>query len=110
MIFLDESAANEKSAHRKYGWGPIGTTPHIYSPIKRSERWSVLPAYAADGFIAWQIIQGSFNAELFNDFVRDQVLPQCNPFPGPKSVIIMDNAPIHRNKVWDNRLRQISDV
>ena len=58
MIFLDESAANEKSAHRKYGWAPIGNTPHIYSPIKRSERWSLLPAYAADGFIAWQIIQG----------------------------------------------------
>ena len=105
MIFLDESAANEKSAHRKYGWAPIGTTPHVYSPAKRSERWSILPAYAADGFVAWQIIQGSFNTELFNDFVRNQVLPQCNPFPGHKSIIIIDNAPIHHNNVSDNSLQ-----
>src|ERR1700694_5681445 len=83
LIFFDESAANEKSAHRKFGWAPIGNTHHIYSPMRRSERWSILPAYAADGFIAWQIIQGSYNAELYNDFVRNQVLPQCNPFLPP---------------------------
>jgi hypothetical protein len=105
MIFLDESAANEKSAHHKYGWAPIGNTPHIYSPIKRSERWSLLPAYAADGFIAWQIIQGSFNSDLFNNFVQTHILPHYNPFPGPKSIIIMDNAPIHHNNVLADSLQ-----
>jgi len=74
LIFLDESVANEKSTHRKYGWAPIGTTPHIYSSAKYFERWSLLPAYTANGFIAWQIIQGSFTTELFNDFIRNQVL------------------------------------
>ena len=43
--------------------------PHVYSPLKRSECWSILPAYTADGYIAFQIIQGSFNTELFNDFI-----------------------------------------
>ena len=102
MVFLDESAANEKSAHRKFGWAPVGSTPHVYSLLKRSERWSILPAYTAEGYIAFQIIQGSFDTELFNEFVRTQVLPQCTLFPGPKSIIIMDNAPIHHNNVSNN--------
>jgi len=56
LIFLDESAANERTGDRKYGWAPVGTTPYEYSPIKRSERWSILPVYGAEGFLAWDII------------------------------------------------------
>jgi hypothetical protein len=59
-----------------------------------------------DGFITWQIIQGSFNTELFNDFVRNQVLSQCNPFSSPKSIIIMDNASIHHNNISDNSFNE----
>src|SRR2546423_1410494 len=27
LIFVDESAANEQTGNRKYGWAPIGETP-----------------------------------------------------------------------------------
>ncbi len=99
LVFLDESAANERSAHRKYGWAPVGITPHEYKSIKRSERWSILPAYTADGFITWEIIQGSYSTELFNDFVEFNLLPFCNRFPGPRSIIVLDNARIHLSEV-----------
>ena len=78
LVFLDESAANERSAHRKYGWAHVGITPHEYKSIKRSERWSILPAYTADGFITWEFIQGSYSTELFNDFIEFNLLPFCN--------------------------------
>ena len=48
--FLDESAANERTMDRKYGWAPVGVTSHEYKSIKRSERWSILPVYAVEGF------------------------------------------------------------
>lgn len=99
MIFIDESAANEKSAYHKYGWMSIGKIPHIYSSAKCSECWSILPTYAADGFVAWEIIQGSFNTQLFNEFIHTQVLPQCTPYLSPKSSIVIDNTPIHRSEV-----------
>lgn len=99
LIFIDESAANERSAHRKYGWAPIGKRPYIYTSIKRSERWSILPAYTMDGFLVWDIMQGSYTTETFNDFIEHKVLPITNPFPAARSVIIMDNAPIHLSKV-----------
>jgi len=38
-------------------------------------------------------------AELFNVFVENNVLPFCNPYPGPRSVLVMDKAKIHHNEV-----------
>lgn len=99
LIFLDESAANERTADRKYGWAPVGSTPHEMRSLQRSERWSILPAYTVNGFMTWDIRHGSYTAALFEEFIENKVLPMCNPFPGPRSVIIMDNAPIHQSKV-----------
>ena len=67
--------------------------------FKRSKRWSVLPAYTVDGYIAWKTYYGSVNMTLFNDFVRDEVLSQCTPavLGGPCSVIVLDNVRIHHS-------------
>jgi hypothetical protein len=45
------------------------------------------------------IIHGSFNGELFIEFLQEHVVPHTNPFPGPRSVLIMDNAKIHHDEV-----------
>ena len=100
LIFIDESAANERTADRKYGWTLVGVTPHEARPFGRSECWSLCPAYTIDGFITWEIVHGSFSAELFDDFIENKALPLCNLYPLPRSVIIMDNAPIHRIEVY----------
>jgi len=99
LLFVDESAANERTMDRKYGWAPIGLPCKETQSIKRSERWSILPAYSLDGYIAWDIIHGSYNTVLFNTFIENHVLPLCNPYPGPQSIIVMDNASIHRSLV-----------
>ena len=99
LLFLDESAANERTGDRKYGWAPIGVTPYEYASVKHSQRWSILPVYGMDGFFVWDIIQGSWTKELFLEFVRTKVLPLCTPFPGPRSILVMDNASIHHSAV-----------
>src|SRR5438270_10249741 len=99
LVFIDESAANERTAYRKYGWAPIGITPHEMRSFQRSERWSILPAYTIHGFITWEVRHGSFTAATFEEFLETKVLPHCNPFPEPRSIIIMDNAPIHHSEV-----------
>lgn len=103
-MFIDESAANERTADRKYGWAPLGVTPHIYAPIKRSERWSILPVYTMDGFIEYRVVHASYDTEMFNNFIRYKVLPLCNPYPGVRSVLIMDNAKIHHSDVHSTQL------
>ena len=99
LVFVDESAANERTGHRKYGWAPVGIRPHEYQLLERSKCWSILPAYTVDGFMTWKIVHGSFTQELFEDFIEFTLLPICNPFPAPRSIIVMDNAPIHRSAV-----------
>ena len=99
LMFLDESAANERASDRKYGWAPIGVTPHLYQNLNRSERWSILPVYNIDGFLTWDILKAGWDKQSFNDFVRHRVLPFCNPFPGVRSVLVMDNCKIHHSEV-----------
>lgn len=98
LVFIDESAANERTGDRKYGWSPVNVECEVFSSLKRSERWSILPALDVNGYFAWLIYQGSINGNLFLEFVRDQVLPSCEPYPGKRSVLVMDNASIHHSQ------------
>ena len=98
-MFIDESAANERTLDRKYGWSRIGTQCVVTEELKKSKKWSILPVYTQDGYIAWDILHGSYTIELFNQFIETWVIPNTNPFPGPNSVLIMDNVKIHHNEV-----------
>ena len=54
-MFCDEFACNERTGDRKYGWAPIGTIADSVETLKYSEKWSILPLYTVDGYIAWDI-------------------------------------------------------
>lgn len=43
------------------------------------------------------IYQGAINADLFLEFLQEKVLPNCEAFPGKQSVLIIDNASIHKD-------------
>ena len=55
--------------------------------------------FTVDGYEAWEVIHGSYNIELFNAFIENQVILRMNPFPATRSVLIMDNCKINRNAV-----------
>jgi hypothetical protein len=99
LIFVDENAANEHIKDRKYGWLKRGVDAVKYRPAKRSERWSILPAYSLDGLFAHVIYQGSINRDIFEQFIETQVIPATTPWPGPRSILVMDNASIYRGAV-----------
>ena len=91
------SAASERICYRKRGWSLKGLRATIRRLVKRSDRWSVLPAYSMDGILTYHIYQGGIDGERYVWFVRDIVLPLCNPHPGPNSVLVMDNCRIHHH-------------
>ncbi|KAI6009512.1 hypothetical protein F5J12DRAFT_905064 [Pisolithus orientalis] len=43
--------------------------------------YSLCTAMTVDGYIAAHVVEGSFNAEQFYNFIAEEVLPQMNPFP-----------------------------
>jgi hypothetical protein len=95
LVFLDESGINARTGQRTHGWGLKGRVIRHKVPGSKGENFSVLPAMTIDGYIACKIYQGSVNAETFKAFVIDDLLPLCSPWPGSRSVIVMDNATIH---------------
>ena len=67
--------------------------------LKRSKRWSILPAYSLEGYIAYKIYQGSIITAIYNDFIYNRVLPQCSQDGVSKhSVLVIDNAKIHHSE------------
>ncbi len=58
-------------------------------------RYSILPAISLNGILHVSILKGSFDSKSFGEFI-DVLLMQMNPFPGPNSVIVMDNCRIHK--------------
>lgn len=56
----------------------------------------MLPALSLDGILHLNVVEGSHNSTTFYDFV-DGLLDKMNRYPGPKSVIVMDNCSIHKS-------------
>ena len=79
LIAIDESACNERTGDRKYGWGPVGRSVELEYSIKRPERWSLLPAMTVDGYLTHHIFQGAITTELMLEFLQEDVLPRCTP-------------------------------
>ena len=99
LIFVDERGINATDAERDHGWGKKGQQIHVSRPAGWQDNFSALPALTMDGYIACKVFKGAVNRDSFNDFIINDVLPQWNPFPGPKSIIVMDNASIHKSEV-----------
>ncbi|KAF9066360.1 hypothetical protein BDP27DRAFT_1200961, partial [Rhodocollybia butyracea] len=55
-------------------------------------------ALSLDGMIAATACEGSMTWEKFLQFLEGSVLPLTTPFPGPHSVIVLDNACIHHGE------------
>jgi transposase len=95
IISVDESGSDERTGDRVYGYSQRGTKAVVHRWLQSRKRVSVLPAYTIDGYIASTTFEGTCTAEIFQSFIIDTLLPLCNPFPAPRSVIILDNASIH---------------
>lgn len=103
LVFLDDSAGCEGigrvircviDIHSNYEnrrlllWlGTKKTKPTVIQELKRSQRWSILPAFKIEGYIVYKIHHGSITSEILNPFVRRKVLPFCTSGNGPYLVI-----------------------
>jgi transposase len=73
----------------------------------------MLPAMSLDGILTYHILEDGVTADVFNEFISN-VLDHMNPFPQPNSVIVMDNASIHKSddlrEMVENRFVQFECV
>ena len=53
--FQNTLDCNEKTGDRKYVWSRVNTPVELAYPMKRSERWSLLPALTVNGYLNYTI-------------------------------------------------------
>jgi len=97
LVFVDESASNERTKDRTRGWSTKGIPCRVSLSAKRSTRWSILPAIGLNGYLTWDIYHGSFDSQRFLNFIR-HLLTKMQRFPAARSVLVMDNCRTHFNK------------
>ncbi len=97
IVCVDESGSDDRTGDRQFGWAHKGARATVRRWLANRERVSVLPAYTIEGYITATTFYGTCNAQIFEDFIIDQLLPLCNLYPGPRSVILMDNASVHHS-------------
>jgi len=97
LVSVDEAAVDSRNMNRDFGWSYSGKRARVVSAYERGTRYSVLPAISHDGILHANIVEGSFNAITFRQFISG-LLDRMNPFPGINSVILLDNASIHHSR------------
>lgn len=70
------------------------------SSFQSYSSYSILPTLSLDGILHLVVEDHPYTAREFNSFING-LLDVMNPFPGPNSVIVMDNASIHKS--WELR-------
>jgi len=98
VVWLDESGIEHENYQRDHGWSFLGQACQRGAVFLRGERFSVLPAVTVDGVVAVDIFKGSVNREMFIKYLKEDLAPVLTPYPGPQSVVILDNAAIHHDE------------
>ncbi|KAI0984492.1 hypothetical protein GJ496_003002, partial [Pomphorhynchus laevis] len=93
LVFLDETGFNEY-LKRYFGYSPINNKQYTIVPANKGINRSVICAINSKGIIEYQYRQGSYNANLFIEFLRCVVVPYFSR--NPTAIIVMDNARIDK--------------
>lgn len=83
----------------------------MFSPYpNRKDRHSALASLSSTGLLGWSITEGTFNASRFYEGMRNIVLPYLQPYPYPRSVVVMDGAAIHKSSEVHDMIASVGAV
>ncbi|KAI0989301.1 hypothetical protein GJ496_003634, partial [Pomphorhynchus laevis] len=103
IVFLDETGFNEY-LQRHFGYSPINNKAYTIVPANKGINRSVICAINSKGIIRYQYRQGSYNANLFIEFLGCVVVPYFSR--NPNAIIVMDNARIYKTNAVLSFLRE----
>ena len=95
LVFADESHFNRLTLRRPYAWAKRGDRASRYEFQFRGSKYSILPALSLDGILHLEVVENAVTGAAFRCFVEG-LLPRMNKWPLPNSVLVVDNASIHK--------------
>ena len=91
LIYLDETGFTDET-FRSHGYALRGQCVHGLIPSQKNRTTTLIVAQLNNKLIAPKLISGSCNAQRFNTWLDEALSPHLDA----KSVVIMDNARIHK--------------
>lgn len=98
LLFIDETSKDGRDAYRRYAWSRRNRKAVVRLPFSRGQRRSILAALDHQGFVAGTSTPGTYTRNSFHRAFVTKILPLLNPWPLPRSIVILDNAKIHLYK------------
>lgn len=100
LLFVDESSKKRRDAVRRRVTCSKGDKITIPSVAKNSgNAASIIASISIEGVQSVTVvdndIDGNIDGMMFLESFKNDILSVCEPFPGERSVIVMDNAAIH---------------
>ncbi|KAI0054488.1 hypothetical protein BV25DRAFT_1783481, partial [Artomyces pyxidatus] len=89
---------NDRTTGRRRGRAPRGQRAEMHQAFVRGQRYSLVAAISLDGYLAARVLPGSVDSFDFFDFIAEDLLPNMNPWPDARSVLIVDNCSIHHTE------------
>ena len=74
MIFVDETAKDERTFTRLYDYFPVNTRAKKSVVFIKRKHYTILPALFLEDFIVIDIMEGSCDKEKFQTFVLTQLV------------------------------------
>lgn len=92
LVFLDETGFNLHTTQR-FGYSPKNEKAFVTVPASRGQNISLMAAIDINGIVAHELMDGSYNGEIFKNYIRNYLLPYFTQHPD--YVLIMDNCRFH---------------
>ena len=74
FVCVDETSKNEQTFARKYGCAYSGERTELKDVFVRGDRYLLVIALTVDGYIASDVVPGSFNSMDFLEFIQEKVV------------------------------------
>jgi hypothetical protein len=103
FVFIDESHKKQKDIERREGKSPIGGPAIAFRHNDYiNDRTSAIVSLTLERPLTCDIfdtIQEAIDSPKFIDTFDNSILPFTTPYPGERSVIILDNAYTHHKDI-----------
>jgi len=98
FVFMDECCSDRRDHIRRRGRAPAGLRVPPKGAFRvRGNRIASIVAMSQEGILAEISYEGdTIDGDTMADAVEDSVIPMMNPFPSKHSVLILDNASVHK--------------
>ena len=98
LVFTDESSFCDNDLLRSYARSVRGTPAAWFVVNQNPLRLSLLAAISIDGLAALTTTPETFTGHKFEHFLEHDLLPRMNRYPDVNSVLVCDNAAVHRGE------------